>query len=418
VWGLNVTLRTQRIGVSTVFAVHGAVMGTFATRIPAISEHLHLSPGRLGLALFAPAVGSLLAMPFTGGLMHRFGAKTATHVLIVLWCASLMLPAFATSLGWLAAALLVYGATAGMTDIAMNAQGVALEGRMGKSIMSSLHGMWSLGGFAAAGVGSLAAHANVSVRTHFVGVSIALIVLGTIATALLAPAAAEPDAQRDGADKPKRFAIPTGIVLAIGMVAFCSVFAELSGSDWAAVYLRRVLDASHGTAAFGYAVFAASMALARLTGDKVINALGPVRTVRLGAILGTAGAALVTAAFGQVLTIVGFGMVGVGIAVVVPLAFAAAGRIGAAGSSGGTAGASTGNAIAGVATIAYGAGLAAPGAIGGLATLTNLRVSFVMITVLVAVVVVTAGVLRYRTTDSPALAPATEVEAQLPGIPA
>jgi MFS family permease len=385
-----VSFRAQRIGIGTVFAVHGAVTGTFATRIPAIAENLHLAPGALGAALFMPAVGSLALMPFTGRLIHRLGGKAATHILLGLWCVLLILPSLATSLITLCLALLFYGAASGTADVAMNAQGVALEQRVGKSIISGLHGLWSVGGFIAAGIGALAAHENVDVRIHFGVMAIALLILGQVACHWLAPTdRADPTVD---AVKPPRFALPSGIVLVIGLVAFCAVFAELAGTDWVAVYLRRVLGAGHTTAAFGYTVFAAGMAICRLTGDRFIRRLGAQRSVRIGGTVGTAGAVLIVLAVNSALTIIGFGLMGIGIAVVVPLAFAAAGRVGAG--EGGEGGSQTGHAIAGVATIAYGSGLAAPGAIGGLASITSLRVSFILVAVLVAVIAVGAGVLR------------------------
>ena len=394
------TLRTQRIGVSAVFVIHGAVQGTFATRIPAIAEHLHLSPGVLGAALFAPSLGSLALMPFTGRLIHRFGGRRSTNVLLSLWCAALVLPAIAPSLLTLWLALFVFGASAGMADVAMNAQGVALDEAMGKSVMSSLHGMWSVGGFAAAGVGALAAHGNVGVEAHFIAVAIVLLVLAQFACRLLPASPSDvPDAIFAVTDEPKppRFAFPTGAILVIALVAFCAVFAEVAGSDWAAVYLRRVLGAGHATAALGYTMFALTMAICRLTGDRVVRRFGPVGTVRASAIIGTLGAVLVVVAVNTVVTIVGFGLIGIGVAVVVPLGFAAAGRIAKAQTATGTgaaaASARTGNAIAGVATIAYGAGLAAPGVIGGIASLASLRISFIVVAALVATVAVFAGVI-------------------------
>ena len=387
------SFRAQRIGIGTVFAVHGAVTGTFATRIPAIAEHLHLAPGALGAALFMPAVGSLALMPFTGRLIHRLGGKAATHILLGFWCVLLILPSLATSLITLCLALLFYGAASGTADVAMNAQGVALEQRMGKSIISGLHGLWSVGGFVAAGIGALAAHENVDVRIHFGVMAIALLILGQVACHWLAPTD-RADATAD-AVKPPRFALPSGIVLVIGLIAFCAVFAELAGTDWVAVYLRRVLGAGHATAALGYTVFAAGMAICRLTGDRFIRRVGAQRSVRIGGTVGTAGAVLIVLALNSALTIVGFGLMGIGIAVVVPLAFAAAGRVGA-----GEGGSQTGHAIAGVATIAYGSGLAAPGAIGGLASITSLRISFILVAVLVAVVAIGAGVLRESGTSS------------------
>jgi MFS family permease len=388
------SIRSQRIGIGAVFAVHGAVVGTFATRIPTIAEHLHLSTGVLGAALFLPAVGSLSMMPFTGRLIQRLGGRTSVAVFLTLWCLSLAVPAYATSLPLLCAGLYVYGATSGMADVAMNAQGVELEERIGRSIISGLHGLWSVGGFVGAGIGWLAVRANVDVRWHFSVMAALLAVLGLLMSRLIVeapPAAAGADTDSDG----HSFALPSGAILIIAVVAFCAVFAELAGSDWAAIYLRRVLDSNHATAALGYTVFALTMSAARLSGDTFIRKLGAVRAVRIGASTGTLGAALVVWAPNAPVTLVGFGLMGIGVAVVVPLAFAAAGRIGARTGN-------TGHAIAGVATIAYGAGLAAPGAIGGIASLTSLRISFLVVTVLVGIVAVSAGVLRNRDADTPA----------------
>jgi MFS family permease len=401
-----VAVRRQRWAIATIFAVHGAVAGTFATRIPAIAEHLHLTPGALGLALVMPAVGSLSTMPLTGRLIHRVGARAATRLLIAALCLVLALPALASSLPVLCLTMVVLGAASGTSDIAMNAEGSALEQRMGTSIMSSLHGMWSIGGFVAAGIGTAAARADVGARPHLAVMALLLLAVGQLAGAWL-PADAVPagggavdrvpaggavsagGAAADGVavDRP-RFGLPSGIVLVIGLVAFCAVFAEAAGADWAAVYMRDMLGSGHATAAATYGVFAASMAVMRLLGDRVVRRFGAARTVRSGAAGGAAGGALMVVRPGTAGTIVGFGLLGVGIAVVVPLAFAAAGRVGSAGGHAGT-----GNAIAGVATIAYGSGLAAPGAIGGVADLTSLAWSFVLVTALVVVIVAAAGVL-------------------------
>jgi MFS family permease len=379
------TLRRQRWAVAIVFAVHGAVAGTFAARIPSIAEHLHLSAGALGLALFMPAVGSMLIMPLTGRVIHALGPRTALGVLLATYCASLALPAIMPSLALLCVCLAVCGAAAGTSDVAMNAQAAALEHRMGTSIMSSMHGMWSLGGFVAAGIATVVTHLNVAAPGHLGVMALALFAMGLATTRTL------PVGGAGGIEEPverPRFGFPSGIVLVIALVGFCAVFGEVSGSDWSAVYMRDVMHSGHATAAATYGVFAGLMALGRLMGDRVVRRFGAATTVRASAAVGTAGVVLVVLAIATPVTIVGFALLGIGIATVVPLAFAAAGRIGTDGGH-----AAAGNAIAGVATIAYGAGLAAPGAIGGLASVTSLTWSFVLVVVLVAAVAVLGGAL-------------------------
>ncbi|NED18111.1 MFS transporter, partial [Streptomyces sp. SID9913] len=138
-------VRRARYAVAAVFAVHGAVTGSFATRVPWIQDHAGVSAGQLGLALAFPALGASIAMPVAGRVSHRFGARAALRGLLALWTASLVLPSLAPGMLTLCLALFTYGATAGMSDVAMNALGVEVENRLDRSIMSGLHGMWSAG---------------------------------------------------------------------------------------------------------------------------------------------------------------------------------------------------------------------------------------------------------------------------------
>ncbi|MFF4378384.1 MFS transporter [Kitasatospora sp. NPDC001547] len=377
--------RRARAGIALVFCVHGAVSGSFVTRIPWIQDRLDLSAGQLGLALVMPAIGSSLAMPLAGRFVHRYGGRAAVRGLISLWCLALALPALAPSLPALCAALLVYGATAGMADVAMNAQGVEIEERLGRSIMSGLHGMWSAGGLLASPFGILAAHLELDARLQ-------LAVTALILLALAQPVCrALPDIRaHEGAEEPPRFALPPRSSLVIGLVGFCAVFAEGASMDWSGVYLRDVTGASATVAAASYTAFSLTMAVSRLAGDAAIRRLGAVRTTRIGGAVATAGGLLVVAADSPALAIPGFALIGVGIAVIVPLAFAAAGRIGT----------NPSQAIAGVATVTYTSGLIAPAVIGALAQATSLTVSFTLVTALACALLLSAGALKLAERNS------------------
>lgn len=372
-------LRRARWAVALVFLVHGSVTGTFATRVPWIQDHTGVSAGQLGLALAFPAIGASLAMPLAGRVSHRFGARAALRGLLALWTLSLVLPAVAPNLYTLCGALLVYGATAGMSDVAMNALGVEVENRLDKPIMSGLHGMWSVGALLGSAAGTVAAHAETDARAHLAVAAAVLTAVGAIACQGVLDLHSAVDEH-----PPPRFALPPRSALIIGAVGFCAVFAEGASLDWSAVYLRDVLGTSAGSAAASTTAFTCTMAAARLAGDAVVARFGPVRTVRAGGVLATAGGLLIVAAQHPVMAMAGFGLIGLGIAVVVPLAFAAAGRSGPAPSQ----------AIAGVATITYTSGLIAPSAIGSIAQATSLTVSFALVTVLAAGLVLGAGVLR------------------------
>lgn len=372
-------IRRARYAVAAVFCVHGAVTGSFATRVPWIQDHASVSPGQLGLALAFPAIGASLTMPLAARISHRFGSRTALRGLIALWTLALVLPSLAPDLVTLCAALFVYGATAGMADVAMNALGVEVEHRLGKSIMSGLHGMWSVGALVGSGIGTVAAHLDVSAQVHHAVAAVVLTLAGTTAchwVLNLRPAEDE--------EAPPRFALPPKSAWLIGAVGFCAVFAEGASLDWSAVYLRDVLTTSAGVAAAATTGFALTMAVARIAGDAVVDRWGAVRTVRVSGAVATLGGVLVVLAGHPLVAMAGFGLLGLGIAVVVPLAFAAAGRTGPNASQ----------AIAGVATVTYTAGLIAPSIIGGIAQASNLTVSFILVTVLATGIAAFSAVLR------------------------
>ncbi|MEU7577831.1 MFS transporter [Streptomyces sp. NPDC041068] len=372
-------LKRARIAVAAVFCVHGAVAGSFATRVPWIQEHADVSAGKLGLALAFPAIGASLAMPLASRISHRFGARNALRGLLAMWTLALVLPSLAPNLLTLCLALFVYGATSGMSDVAMNALGVETENRMKKSIMSGLHGMWSVGALIGSAAGTVAAHLGADARLHHVLAAVALTTIGLVAVQGVLDLQPEPEEEA-----PPRFSLPPRSALLIGAVGFCAVFAEGASLDWSAVYLRDVLDTSAGVAAASTTGFTLTMAIARLAGDAVVNRFGAVRTVRVGGVLAALGGLLVVLAPHPVVAMAGFALMGLGIAVVVPLAFASAGR----------SGPNPSQAIAGVATITYTSSLIAPSAIGTLAEATSLVTSFALVTVLACGLAAFAGVLR------------------------
>lgn len=196
-------------------------------------------------------------------------------------------------------------------------------------------------------------------------------------------------------EPPPRFALPPRSALLIGAVGFCAVFAEGASLDWSAVYLRDQLDSSAGLAAASTTGFMLTMAVARLVGDTVVNRFGAVRTVRAGGVLAVIGGLLIVVAEHPAVAMGGFALLGLGIAVVVPLCFAAAGR----------SGPNPSQAIAGVATITYTSGLIAPSLIGSVAQATSLVVSFGLVTILAFGLTVLAGVLRAGDRDRPKVSP-------------
>jgi len=380
----------ERRAVGAVFLAFGADMGTFASRLPWIADRLHLTSGLLGVSVgLMAAVGALIAIPFAARLVHHYGPRASTRVLISATGATLVLPPFAPSVLVLAAVMLLTGAVYGTCDNAINAQGVEAEQRIGRSIMSGLHGMWSVGVLAGALIGSLAAREQVSPRVQFAAMAAVIAIGGVAATRWFVGAS---PAARAGVDAP-RFVWPRGIILLIGLVGFAAIFVETAGNDWSAVFMRWVLHASQAQAALATSFFAGSMAAGRLGGDAVVRRIGPTLCVRVCGTVGTFGCLLVAISPSPAPALAGFMLIGFGVSVVIPLVFAAAGH----------SGASPALSVAGVATVSYGAGLAAPGAIGGLADLSSLRVAFAAAALVACAIAVGAGLLaRPDAVSSPA----------------
>jgi MFS family permease len=373
---------TERRAVRAVFLLFGADTGTFASRLPWIADRLHLTSGILGVSVgLMMSIGAVVTIPFAARLVHHYGPRSSTRVLIAATGATLALPAFAPNALLLAAVMLVTGAVYGTCDNAVNAQGVEAERRFGRSIMSGLHGMWSVGVLAGALAGSLAAREHVDPRVQFAVMGVVIAIGGVAATSRFVTTPATDD---DPAVDAPRFVWPRGIILLIGLVGFAAIFVETAGNDWSAVYMHWVLHASQARAALATSIFAGSMAAGRLSGDAVVRRTGPGLCVRICGLLGTAGCLLVAVSGNAAVALAGFLLIGIGVSVVIPLVFAAAGNSGPSPALG----------VAGVATISYGAGLAAPSAMGGIADVSSLRVAFAVAALLAAAVAIGAGLLE------------------------
>jgi MFS family permease len=380
----------ERRAVGTVFLVNGVVVGTFTARLPWIADRLHLSSGMLGAVGLATSIGTIVTMPLAARFVHRYGPKAATRVLTGASSAALAPPAFAPNLLSLAAVMLLYGALMGTADNAMNAQAVEAEHRMGKSIMSGLHGLWSVGVLAGALVGSLSAHAHIDPRFQFTLTGAVAAAAGVLASWWFV---GQPPAGAAAEVKVPRFAWPHGALLLIGLVGFAAIFVEYAATSWSSVFMHWELHSGQAEAAIGTGVFAASMAAGRLCGDVLVRHVGPGVTVRACGILGTAGCALVAVSPDAAAALAGFGLIGLGVSVVVPLVFAAAGR----------SGPSPVISVAGVATVSYGAGMAAPSIIGGVADISSLRIAFAVTGLLAVAVAAGAGLLERPLRPDPGL---------------
>ena len=350
--------RAARIAVAAIFLVNGAAVANWVARIPDVKANLGLSDGALGFALVWAAIGALIGQPSAGWLIGRLGSRRVTTICALSFSLVAALPALAPSLPALMAALLIYGALNGSLDVAMNAQAAIVEREYARPIMSSFHGLWSIGGLVGAALGGLLATRGVPVAPHLLAVSAAVLAAMFVATRWLVP-----DGPAPRADGPA-FALPPRALLPLGVIAFCVLFCEGAIADWGAVYMRDGLGSTPGLAATGFAVFSLLMAAGRLTGDWLTVRLGAARLIVGGGVLVTAGIALALLGGSPPLAIIGFALVGAGVACAFPLVLSAAAAM---------PGVVPSAAIAAMATAGYSGFLVGPPLIGSLASLISLR---------------------------------------------
>ncbi len=341
-------------------------------RIAEIRARLGLSEGELGLALLMLAIGALVAMPVTGGLITRHGSRTLTSMTVVLLGIGLPLIAFAGGFVVLGLAFLFYGAATGALDVSMNAQGVAVERAYRRPIMSSFHGMFSIGAMAGAGVTGLLAGVGVAIVPQFLAIAVLTVLLGPLATRMMLPASADAGGRGEG------FVLPGRSLVALGAIAFCALLGEGSIGDWSAVYLDQSLGADTRVAAAAFAVFSLTMALGRFTGDRIVGRFGGGAVVCGGGALAALGLGATLLIGRPEVAVLGFGLVGAGLSCIFPVTLSAAAR---------TPGMSAGSAIAGVCTIGYLGFLIGPPTIGGLAELTSLPVALGLVVLLLMLIV-------------------------------
>lgn len=344
----------ERFATVAVFFANGFAIGAWAVEVPRVKDHLALSDTALGIALFAFALGAIVAMPMAGRLAPRLGSGRATALLGVLFIVTFPLPALAPSYPLLCVALLLFGATNGALDVSMNGHASAIETEWRAPIMSSFHAAWSAGGLSGAAIGTLIQRLGVGVAGGLLVPDVLVGVL-IVGAALAALRAIGPRVEAASAG----FAMPSGAVMKLAALAFLCMMMEGAVADWSAVFLRSVLTRDPASAGLGYSAFALSMAACRVVGDASVRRLGPSTVVSLGGLLAATGLALVLGLPGVVTAVAGFALIGIGLANVVPVIFSAAGRSTPTPAVGVSMAATTGYAgfLVGPPVIGFGAGL-------------------------------------------------------------
>ena len=362
-------IKNARFAVIVIFAVNGVLFGSWASRIPAISNFHNLSPASLGLLIFLLGLSAVVAFSAFGRAADKFGASFVTKLAsCTLLPLTLIFIAYANSIWTLVAAIIFFGAIHGGIDVAMNAWAAEVERKSKRPLMSSFHAMWSLGSGIGAGFGVLLTTHKFGVEAHFTIISVVvfLITLSILAIPF------QSETKQKNKDAPF-ISIPKGPLLAVAFITFFASLGEGAVADWSAIFLIDVASVEEGTAALGFAAFSICMFSMRLMGDKIISIIGPSKTARYSGLVALIGATILVTFESFIPLVIAFSLIGLGIAIIIPLAFSRAAN---------DKNISQGTAIASIATLGYGGMLIGPLFVGFIADATSIKTSFLIFPIL------------------------------------
>ncbi|WP_371381188.1 MFS transporter [Sporomusa aerivorans] len=358
------------ISTRVAFFIGGFGISSWAPLVPYAKSRLGIDEGVLGLLLLCLGAGSIVTMPISGAFAARFGCRFMITVASLFIGFSLPLLATAETITALIVALLVFGAALGAIDVAINIQAVIVETASGKALMSGFHGFWSIGGIAGAGFISGLLGSGMSPMTAALCASgiIAILVI-TFGKHLLPYGSKAKDAPL--------LVMPKGIVLFIGALCFIAFLAEGAILDWSALFLTTMRNVDFAYAGFGYSLFAVTMTLGRLCGDRVVQKFGGRKILIFGGGCAAAGLALAIIIPHWLAAFIGFGLVGLGASNIVPVLFSALGRQQVM---------PVNLAVSSVTTLGYSGILAGPALVGFVAHATSLAVAFTGVAALLLVI--------------------------------
>jgi MFS family permease len=312
----------ERWAVSALFFTNGALFSSLLPRLPEVKASLDLSAGQLGLALLGIGMGGLVGSLATRWLLPRARSRWAAVGSTLVLAAGLPLIGLAPSAWILFAVLVGYGIADAITDVSMNVAGVEVQRRLNRSVLNSMHGMWSIAAVVGGLAGSAAAALDLSLPLHLGAVAAACVLVALLAarwvpsvTGSIEPAAASGPARSSG---------PLMLLCALAVVA---ALVEAAPYSWSAVYLAEHAGADPGTAGLGFTAFVTGMVVARLTADRLVERWGPVLVVRTGGLLGALALATALVDGGAATGIAAFAAMGVGSAAVFPAMITAAGAL-------------------------------------------------------------------------------------------
>lgn len=352
----------QRIALSTFFFLSGFGFSTWTSRIPTIKESLGLNEAELGSILLVMPLASLISLPLSGFLVSRFETRVPLITAFICYALSLYFIAFTTSVPLFIASIFMVAFFMRIVNISINTQSITLQGLFEKKINGSFHAMWSLGGIAGVGFTTLMVMAGVNMPSHFLIYLCLSLPASYLAFRYLI--------RNDQSTSRNKLILskPDPYIMSLGFIILCAALCEGSMFDWSGVYFREVVQTDVFT--LGYLFFMICMTLSRWVSDWVTHEIGFKKTFVLCASLIASGIALAVAFPSFYPSLIGFSMVGLGAAPIVPMALLQAGA---------SKKYSPGIAVSIISTYSTTGMLIGPPIIGYLAHAFHLRISFLFI---------------------------------------
>lgn len=351
----------HRLSISLFFFISGVSFGTWTSRIPTIKAALNLNDAELGTLLLAMPIGSLIGLPISGWLVSRFNSSIPLTVSFTITSISLAFIGLAPNVYTIALCICIFAFTMRIFSISVNTQAVTLQKLFERKILGSFHGLWSAGGIAGILLTTLMVALNIPLRLHLISVGVTCLIFILLFYKYLLKD------DRPASGNKLILAKPDPYMVYLGLLVFFSAVCEGGMFDWSGIYFKEVLHIKIFT--YGYLIFMTSMTISRFLSDFIIERTGMPATYiwSAGCIITGVGLIVIFQSFWPAM--IGFSLVGLGTAAVVPMSYSLAGL---------SKKYSPGMAISIIATYAISGMLIGPPMIGYIAHAFNLQTSFII----------------------------------------
>lgn len=394
---LPARVRAARVAVAALFVTNGIMLANLVPWYPVIQDDLGLNNVLLGVAIAGYPTGALVLGIASGQLIGRFGSAPTSIVAGGVTAAMLPIVGVAPSFPLLALAMVVTGGGDAVMDAAMNAHGLRVQRRYGRSIINGFHALWSAGAVVGGLVGTGAIALGLPRGLHLAGVGVVVIVvLAVVRRRLLA---GPEDGERSDAADPEHagglwsaWRAAGLVILGLGAMLIAGTAVEDSAATWSGVFLDNVVRAPAGVLGLGFVAAQVCMFAGRITGDRLVDRFGPVVMARTGLALSALGLLVVVLGREVASVVVGFGISGFGVATIYPLAMTAAGDI---------PGVRSGDGVTLVTWLGRIGFLAMPPLVGAVADATSLPLALGVVVAAALVGSLIAPLLRPTTSDAP-----------------